>query len=159
MYYPNWLSNILAQVPAPVFPANGYGLGHPINRLEASIGIGSTTVGTLDVIMLLFCPIAAALGMVVALVLKRDIFDEYSTKISRCIKAIGFIFSGLILGLVIALFFVGSITPELTSLARVLALSILLGYQAPSIWFSQEKIISEVIDKKVKDIIEQRKDG
>jgi len=143
----------------PVVPGNQYSIGLAPQNLDATINIGSATMSMLDVILLTFCPIAAALGMIVALILKRDVFEEHLSNIKRILKALGFVFSGLILGLVIALFFVGSITPELTSVSRVLALSILLGYQAPSIWFSQEKIISKIIDKKVRDLVEQHKDG
>ena len=62
-------------------------------------------------------------------------------------------FVGLVLGLVIALYFVGAITSNVTSLARILGLCVLLGYQAPSLWITQGKAIKKLVDKKVESLI------
>jgi hypothetical protein len=48
---------------------------------------------------------------------------------------------GGILGLVVGLYFVGSIQETPATLAKIMALSIMVGYAAPKIWESQEKII------------------
>ena len=62
-------------------------------------------------------------------------------------------FVGLVLGLVIALYFVGAITEHVTSLARILGLCVLLGYQAPSLWLTQERALKRLVDKKVEAIV------
>jgi hypothetical protein len=47
---------------------------------------------------------------------------------------IAHLFIGLVVGLVIALFFLGAINNDISSLARVLVLTVFLGYHAPLIW-------------------------
>lgn len=64
-------------------------------------------------------------------------------------------FIGLALGFVVALYFLGAITNDLTSLSRVLGLCILLGYQAPNIWFTQEQTIKRALNKKIDLIINE----
>ena len=56
------------------------------------------------------------------------------------------------LGIVISLYFFGAITEDLTSLARVVGLSIVLGYQAPNLWRLQEKAINKIAEKQYKSI-------
>jgi hypothetical protein len=56
-------------------------------------------------------------------------------------------------GLLVALYFLGAINQDLTSTARVIGLSILLGYQAPNIWSTQERIIYRVIDRKINSLL------
>ena len=65
-------------------------------------------------------------------------------------------FVGLVLGLVIALYFVGAITNDVTSLARILGLCVLLGYQAPNLWLSQEKVIKDLVDKKIGNVLSSK---
>lgn len=60
---------------------------------------------------------------------------------------------GGILGLVVALYFVGAITEHVTSLARVLALCILLGYQAPNLWRAQEKILGSIVEERLRALL------
>lgn len=60
---------------------------------------------------------------------------------------------GAVLGFVVALYFIGAVSDHLTSLARILALCILLGYQAPSLWRTQERILSTIVEEKVKAIL------
>ncbi len=62
---------------------------------------------------------------------------------------------GAVLGFVVALYFIGAVSDHLTSLARILALCILLGYQAPSLWRTQERIVSNIVEEKVKAILGQ----
>jgi Flp pilus assembly protein TadB len=62
-------------------------------------------------------------------------------------------FIGFVLGLVIALYFVGAITQSITSLARILALCVLLGYQAPNLWTLQEKLVTNTVEKRVKEML------
>jgi hypothetical protein len=83
--------------------------------------------------------------------LNHDTEQWHQRKVRRSevMDSIRLPFIGLVLGFVIALYFLGAITNDLTSLARVLALCVLLGYQAPNIWFTQEKAIKKSLDKKV----------
>lgn len=61
---------------------------------------------------------------------------------------------GGILGLVVGLYFVGSIQETPATLAKIVALSIALGYSAPKVWDTQEKII----DKKIKQLSKLKED-
>lgn len=55
---------------------------------------------------------------------------------------------GGILGIVIGLYFVGAIQENLTTLTKIVMLSILFGYAAPKVWVAQEKIVTQnLIDK------------
>ena len=96
-----------------------------------------------DLILLLLCPGAAALGLAVSNEIKRA-SDSLEYEINSL--------AGFALGLVVALYFVGAITDSISSVARILALCILLGYQAPNIWQSQEAAIKRLVDKKLKQI-------
>ena len=62
-------------------------------------------------------------------------------------------FIGLILGFVVALYFVGAITNNITSVARIFALCVLLGYQAPKIWSLQERLLQDAVEKHLKTIL------
>jgi len=59
---------------------------------------------------------------------------------------------GFVLGLVIALYFVGSIKQDITAVARILALCVLLGYQAPTLWSLQESVIKNAAEKKLREL-------
>ncbi len=65
-------------------------------------------------------------------------------------------FTGFALGFVVALYFVGAITQDITSVARVMGLCILLGYQAPNIWFLQETLIGKFVEKKILEITKEQ---
>jgi len=54
---------------------------------------------------------------------------------------------GGILGLVVGLYFVGAIHENAPTLTKIIALSILMGYAAPKIWVTQEKILMEKLEK------------
>jgi hypothetical protein len=66
------------------------------------------------------------------------------------ITAIGIIIVGGTLGAVISSYFVGALNDNLSAVARVLGLCILLGYQAPNIWNLQEKILSDFVDRRIR---------
>lgn len=80
-------------------------------------------------------------------------WHESKVRRSELLDSFRLPFIGLVLGLVIALYFVGAITNDVTSLARVLGLCVLLGYQAPNIWLTQEKAIKKSLDKKLDHVI------
>lgn len=62
---------------------------------------------------------------------------------------------GAILGLIIGLYFIGAIQETPSTIAKVMALSILLGYAAPKIWEAQDKIVTAKINKIVNSEISQ----
>ncbi len=66
------------------------------------------------------------------------------------------LYIGLVLGLVIALYFVGAFTENITTLARILALCILIGYQAPRIWQLQERLIESHIENKIEQFLKSK---
>jgi hypothetical protein len=130
---------------------------------DAKNQIGPASLNTIDVLLLLLCPLAADLGTLVSSALKKrqKNINRINDLIWRAFlfglrDHIANIFAGIVLGLIIALFFVGTITPEITSLSRVLALTILLGFQAPNLWHSQELIIKKIVDKKINEILGEK---
>jgi len=66
------------------------------------------------------------------------------------------LYIGLVLGLVIALYFVGAFTQSITTLARILALCILIGYQAPKIWQLQERLVESHIENKIEQFLKAK---
>ena len=58
---------------------------------------------------------------------------------------------GAILGLVIGLYFIGSIQENSSTLAKIIAFSIMAGYAAPKVWAAQDKILEGQIKKIVQD--------
>ena len=106
-----------------------------------------------DLALLLFCPAGAVLGSFAHAILTSMNLDQpprddkrVSIASPRLAAARGswllFRLSlGAILGLVIALYFIGSLQENLTTLAKIVALSILLGYGAPKIWVAQERLL------------------
>ena len=84
---------------------------------------------------------------------KNHYFSEYQYRENKRNSMLRLPFIGFILGLVISLYFVGAINQDITSLARILGLCVLLGYQAPSLWVTQEKTIKKLVDKKVDSVL------
>lgn len=68
------------------------------------------------------------------------------------------LFIGGAIGFVFSLYFVGISNNDLTSIARILAFAILVGYSAPKLWHSQEKIIKKYVDSKLQEILNTKKD-
>ncbi|EHU5198804.1 hypothetical protein NQO50_004255 [Vibrio vulnificus] len=52
---------------------------------------------------------------------------------------------GFILGLVVSLYFLGSILPNIATVAKIVALSIVAGYAAPKIWAAHGIIVEAKI--------------
>ena len=128
--------------------------------VELSVQIGNIALSAVDVSLLLLCPVCATLGVLVSFVLKGRERHSHEPGVKAFLLGIwvnvGFLFIGLVLGLVVALFFVGAVNNEVTSLARVLALAILLGYQAPHLWMSQEVFVRKVIAEELAIVVEQK---
>ena len=106
-----------------------------------------------DLALLLFCPAGAVLGsfahaMLTSINPDQPPCDEKRVRVAspRLAAARGSwlvlrLSLGAILGLVIALYFIGALQENLTTLAKIIALSILLGYGAPKIWVAQERLL------------------
>ena len=158
------MNTLLVQTEQPR-GVDGWGLSSPVSPVETGISgdmyitIGNLSFSSIDVLLLTLCPLCAALGVLVSFVMKNKDKTVSGSGINRFFRSvssyIGNLFIGLVLGLVIALFFVGAINNEVTSLSRVLALSVLFGYQSKYLWFSQEGVITKLIDKKVKEATEK----
>lgn len=116
------------------------------DTLETKHFLGLTAF---DVALLLCCPGGGALGMAVAKELR--VYSDAPSNDLRNLERISTHLVGMALGLVVALYFVGSIQNSISSVARVIALSILLGYQAPNIWMSQEKAVKRLVDERLQE--------
>jgi len=149
------------QGTVPVQAWGGLGSGPAGFAMDATMKFGNLTLNGVDLALLVLCPVFSSLGVLVSFVLKEQEKKPESSFLRNSLEQVGQycgnLFIGLVLGLLIALFFVGAINSEVTSLAKVLALSILLGYQAKTIWFSQEKVINNAIQKKVKQALDSIK--
>jgi hypothetical protein len=106
-----------------------------------------------DLALLLFCPAGAVLGSFAHAILtsinpdrppREEAQFRFASRHLAFARGSWLMFRlalGAILGLVIALYFIGALQENLPTLAKIVALSILLGYGAPKIWVAQEKIL------------------
>lgn len=118
------------------------------NYFEAKATFLGLEIRNTDLLILLISPILSLLGGLVFIVLEKD--NKYES-FRRKLSFIGSqLFASSVLGLVIALYFIGSISPDLSSISRLFGLIILLGYQAPRLWMMQEIIIKRTIEAKIK---------
>ncbi len=126
----------------------------------------------LDRLLLIGSPICSIIGSLVhAFTSEMDITEFPKTKINRELKVgirnhleIGLIlkwliyrlFVGATIGFVFALYFIGITNNSLTSITRLLAFSVLIGFSAPKLWKSQEKILTKYIDLKLNEILKSK---
>ncbi|WP_130472435.1 hypothetical protein [Candidatus Magnetaquicoccus inordinatus] len=119
-----------------------------------------------DVLLVLVCSVGGCVGSVANIISQEigssRIPGKGSTIILSSIDAIGrvkWIFlrlvQGLIIGLIIALYFVGSIHKGPASISKVIALSILIGYSAPAFWKKQEIIVNNKLLKEIQENLYQ----
>lgn len=117
-----------------------------------------------DIALLVLCPLGAVVGSfahaVLLLINPHRIPRPGSTRFNTSTDALGraawlsFRLSlGAILGLVLGLYFIGALQENVATLAKVVALSILLGFAAPRVWVSQEKLIAEASENRLKEIL------
>jgi len=92
--------------------------------------------------------------------IRTSVHEEYINYVDGQYKysRMGNNFIALGLGLVVALYFLGAIVYDITSIARVVGLCVLLGYQAPNIWIIQEKTIDSLASEKLRDIMKSFSD-
>ncbi|EPJ46598.1 MAG: hypothetical protein OFPII_19850 [Osedax symbiont Rs1] len=112
--------------------------------VNATMTIAGIEVQTIDVALLVLCPIFAALGVMVAALVNVKSPVQHGNIVKRLVSDVfanaANLFIGIVAGIVISLFFVGAINNDITSLARVLVLTIFLGYKAPLFWNNQKDI-------------------
>jgi hypothetical protein len=106
-----------------------------------------------DIALLILCPLGAIVGSIAqASVLSIDLhtppIEEKQVQFaSRRLAGARMAWMllrlnlGATLGFVTALYFIGAIQENLPTLAKITALSILLGYAAPKVWIAQEKLL------------------
>jgi len=111
-------------------------------------------------LLILLCPIGAVVGSFAHAIVKTINLEEPPTheddiqlasKDLRAKRGMWLtlrMILGAILGLVLGLYFVGSIQETPATLAKIVALSIIAGYAAPKFWEAQEAIV----DAKLRDI-------
>ncbi|MDW1827888.1 hypothetical protein R7P67_22950 [Vibrio sp. Vb0937] len=116
-----------------------------------------------DLALLLFCPVGGVMGSFAFAIM--DSIDPLNSPkdenkinfaseqlqekrgIWLCLRcALGFI-----LGVVVSLYFIGSIQPDVATVAKIVALSVVAGYAAPKIWAAQEIIV----EAKVKQLVRE----
>lgn len=109
-------------------------------------------------LLLVFCPLGAVVGSFAHAIVKTINLDgppkhEGEMKlVSKDLQEKRGIWLGLrlilggVLGLVIGLYFVGAIQENPATLAKIIALSILVGYSAPKVWEAQEIIATKKLN-------------
>lgn len=123
-----------------------------------------------DLALLILCPLGAMIGSFAhALLLTTDPHSvpkpgstQFNSLLDMCGRAAWLCFRlclGAILGLIVGLYFIGALQENVATLAKVVALSILLGFAAPRVWTSQEKIIAEVAEQRLKEIFGLQSDA
>ena len=123
-----------------------------------------------DFALLLLCPLGALIGscafaITTTIPLEPPTEDHHYVLAPKHIRVArgAWLFLrlilGAILGLLLGLYFVGAIQETPSTLAKVVALSIIAGYAAPKIWLAQDKIISSQIERLVKKELSKVKDN
>ncbi|OUS35210.1 hypothetical protein A9R01_07245 ['Osedax' symbiont bacterium Rs2_46_30_T18] len=122
--------------------------------VNATMTIAGVEVNTIDVALLVLCPVFAALGVMVASLVNGKTQNPTGNIFKRFFSAIfsniANVFIGIVVGIVISLFFVGAINNDISSLARVLVLTVFLGYKAPLIWSLKKPVEKPTAAVKVK---------
>lgn len=120
----------------------------------------------LDIVLLVLCPLFSTLGSFVHFCLLESDFSSVPAQNKAPIDFRGHMalfewllrrmFVGGVAGLALALFFVGSLVDSGATVAKVLAGSILVGYAAPKLWFTQEKLLMSIIEAKIKEQVQRQ---
>ena len=117
-----------------------------------------------DLMLLKLCPLFAALGgFVHAYVLigdysklpKNGRLAKPREALARVAWLTGRLLIAAVAGFVLALYMVGALTDSPTTTARILAFSVLVGYAAPRLWATQESLVNEVLEKKLRSLLEE----
>ena len=117
-----------------------------------------------DFALLMLCPFGAVLGSLAHAILQlinpHRMPRPGAVRILSNIDAMGrfqwlmlrFVLGG-ILGLVVGLYFIGAIQENKTTLAKIVALSMLLGFAAPKLWLAQERVIADRAIGKLNELL------
>ena len=128
------LSSTVQGVPAPFTFSETVDISLFFDSTMNIVGIEMDTV---DIALLALCPLFACIGILIASLLDAAHSPANSGLVKRFFSTayanIANLLIGLVVGVVIALFFVGVINNDISSLARMLVLSMFLGYKAPLI--------------------------
>jgi hypothetical protein len=120
-----------------------------------------------DLALLILCPLGAVVGSyahaILQLINPHRMPRPGTTRFLSNKDALGrvawWVFRltlGAILGLVVALYFIGALQENLTTLAKIVALSILLGFAAPKLWLVQERVVVERATNLLSDLLSQQ---
>jgi len=118
-----------------------------------------------DIGLLVLCPIGAILGSYAHTILLTinptkmpgrggTRFVSHVDALGRAMWTFNRCMLGAILGLVVALYFIGAVHENITTLAKLVALSILLGFAAPKLWIAQERIVATQAMKHLNQILD-----
>lgn len=120
------------------------------------MNLGILGFSAYDLALIFFCPICAAVGsFAYAIVdtLSEEMprsEDDFKLATKRIATARGAwlglrLILSAILGFVLGLYFVGAIQETPSTLAKILALAVLVGYAAPKIWIAQARLVEAKI--------------
>jgi len=112
-----------------------------------------------DIALLVGCPIGGVIGSLAQAIVKTiDLEGPPSNengmkRASKELQELRGIWLSLrmtlggILGIVLGLYFIGSIEQSAATVAKIIALSIIAGYAAPKVWEAQERIVEAKLKK------------
>ncbi len=121
-----------------------------------------------DQTMLLLCPLCAVIGSFAHMFMVELNFTQMPesgettstapllrelTRGKRGYWVYGRLGVGATVGLMVSLYFAGSLNPSASTAAKVLALSILAGYLAPKLLLTQEKAVIRTLEEKLPQIV------
>jgi hypothetical protein len=118
--------------------------------------------GAYNTALLILCPLGSIIGSLahaIVITISLDSLPNEEGKIYFASKDLQkarslwlFLRLGLgaILGLVLGLYFIGAIQETPSTLAKVVALSILAGYVAPKVWLAQDEIFALQLERFLK---------
>lgn len=115
-----------------------------------------------DFLLLVLCPLGAILGGLARFIMLDTNFERLPgggrwhptmTAVARFKWVTSHVFISAVLGLVFALYFVGSIKEAPSSVTKLAAFAVLLGYAAPRLWASQEKMVMQVVERKLEQLL------
>ncbi len=124
----------------------------------------SSKLTVFDAALILFCPLAAAIGGCAHVLILQSKYDKIPAPGSMILLPrreamfkgfwiVSRLFLSAIIGLVVALYFLGTVKEEVATLGKLLAFSILIGYSAPRIWSMQ----AEIMEFKARELAEKMK--
>lgn len=140
----------------PIRPPGNY-------SFAAQVDFMGFQLGSQDILLLLLAPIVGGIGALTYFLFAATRLAEHGdpvqgqpeTRLGARImqvlasagSGLGHLGLGIMVGLLIAFLFLGSLKSEVSAVGKVLALTMLLGYQAPNFWRMQEVAVSRRLKK------------